>query len=112
MPKRWIGRRKPIFKRKRGILPKPTITYVVKAVELNLLKIGKTTSIKKRLADIKSEVGNLRLLRAINFDCERDLHDICKENRAKVFNHKEYFSLDCLPKIDAFINENIGVVAQ
>lgn len=59
----------------KSVKPKPIITYIVKQVDANKIKIGKSSRIEKRLKDITHNCGSpLQVLLLIPYDIEQELH--------------------------------------
>lgn len=59
----------------KSVKPKPIITYIIKQVDANKIKIGKSNRIEKRLKDITYNCGSpIQVLLLIPYDIEQELH--------------------------------------
>lgn len=81
-----------------GFKPGDKHTYVIEAVGLDLVKIGKTTDIWKRLSVLQvSNAAELRLVAWLAGDVEDGLHQLLAEHRVR----GEWFRY--VPEVDRLI---------
>ena len=83
-------------------------TYVMRAGERGLVKIGKAANVERRRKELQTGCPvRLKVLRVIHFDCERRMH----ERFAHVWKSGEWFEFD-LDMLTESFNEDLLALAE